>query len=239
MAGLPTRRPRPSAAACRGTAPRPSRAWSMPGRSSSARRTCTSSPSASRGTEAFFTAQPIGTRNPATAPDRRRQLERHGRRDRRAAGTERRARQRHRRLGPHSGRLSRAWRGSAHDRAVQPGRRRTDLPLARHRSCADGGRRRAPRRGHHRRADGGAASGVYRGYFFKDLDPDTKAVTDAAPLRRAGVTLVKLPAWRARTPRSASPSRSTRRTTTSRPTSRSTRRASASSRSRRRSRART
>ncbi len=41
---------------------------------------------------------------------------------------------------------------------------------------------------------GGVKLGVYRGYFFKDLDPDTKAVTDAAldKLRRAGVTLVEV-----------------------------------------------
>jgi len=38
----------------------------------------------------------------------------------------------------------------------------------------------------------GVRLGVYRGYFFKDLDVDTRAVTDAAleKLRRVGVTIV-------------------------------------------------
>ena len=40
----------------------------------------------------------------------------------------------------------------------------------------------------------GVKLGVYRAYFFKDLDPDTKAVTEAAleSLRRAGVTIVEV-----------------------------------------------
>ena len=40
----------------------------------------------------------------------------------------------------------------------------------------------------------GVKLGVYRSYFFKDLDADTKAVTDAAldRLRRAGVTIVEV-----------------------------------------------
>jgi Asp-tRNA(Asn)/Glu-tRNA(Gln) amidotransferase A subunit family amidase len=41
---------------------------------------------------------------------------------------------------------------------------------------------------------GGVKLGVYRGYFFKDLDDDTRAVTDAAmaKLRAAGVTIVEV-----------------------------------------------
>jgi len=40
----------------------------------------------------------------------------------------------------------------------------------------------------------GVRLGVHRAYFFKDLDPDTRAITEAAldKLRRAGVTLVEL-----------------------------------------------
>ena len=40
----------------------------------------------------------------------------------------------------------------------------------------------------------GVKLGVYRAYFYKDLDPDTKAVTDAAldKLRRAGATIVEV-----------------------------------------------
>src|SRR5437763_3725862 len=39
---------------------------------------------------------------------------------------------------------------------------------------------------------GGVKLGVYRAYFFADLDPDTKAITDAAldKLRQAGATIV-------------------------------------------------
>src|SRR4030095_4834132 len=40
----------------------------------------------------------------------------------------------------------------------------------------------------------GVKLGVYRAYFFKDLDPDTRAVTEAAltKLRGAGATIVEV-----------------------------------------------
>jgi mandelamide amidase len=40
----------------------------------------------------------------------------------------------------------------------------------------------------------GVRLGIYRAYYYKDLDPDTRAVTEAAldKLRRAGATLVEV-----------------------------------------------
>jgi len=89
----------------------------------------------------------------------------------------------------------------------------------------------------------GVRLGVYRGYFFKDLDADTRAVTEGAleKLRRVGVAIVDvdMPDLQKANDAASFPSRSTRRTTISRRISRSIRRARRSSRSPRRSPART
>ena len=256
VAGMPNTAGTPALRDVRpaGERARPCRGWSTPARSSSARRTCTSSPSASRATTRASSRRSRSARAIRTTARRIAGGSSSG------TGAAIGARLAPGGLGSDTGgsvripaALTGVRRAAADHRALQPGRRHADLALARHRRArwrrpwptwrcstrsSPAGACRRPRR------SSGVKLGVYRAYFFKDLDPDTAAVTEAAldKLRRAGATIVEvdMPELQKAERRGQLPGRALRglRRPEGLPRQ-ATRRARASSRSPRRSRART